>query len=65
MNWNQKCFLNNEKKKSGNSIGYKGAIKISESLKINTTLTELVLGSNWNTTIEKMNCNKECVCSNE
>ena len=35
-----------------NRIGDEGANKISESLKINTTLTQLNLGSNWNTTFE-------------
>ena len=32
-----------------NKIGDEGANKISESLKINTTLTQLNLSSNWNT----------------
>ncbi len=41
------------KKWAGNNIGAEGANKIGESLKINTTLTELDLGSNWNTTIDK------------
>ena len=36
-----------------NNIGAEGANKISESLKINTTLTQLNLSSNWNTTIDK------------
>ena len=30
---------------TGNNIGAEGAIKISESLMVNTTLTELNLGS--------------------
>ena len=34
------------KKRTGNAIGAEGASKISESLKINTTLTQLDLGSN-------------------
>ena len=34
-----------------NNIGDEGASKISESLKINTTLTQLDLSCNWNTTI--------------
>ena len=33
-------------------IGDKGTSKISESLKINTTLTQLNLSCNWNTTID-------------
>ena len=41
------------KKRTGNDIGAEGANKISESLKINTTLTQLNLSSNWNTTIDK------------
>ena len=36
-----------------NDIGSEGAKKISESLKINTTLTQLNLGCSWNTTIDK------------
>ncbi len=44
--------MNNEKKWTGNNVGDEGANKISESLMINTTLTELYLYSNWNTTIE-------------
>ena len=35
----------------GNNIGTKGATKIGESLKINTSLTELDLRGNWNSTI--------------
>ncbi len=41
------------KKWTGNNIGAEGANKISESLKINTTLTQLNLRGNWNTTIVK------------
>ena len=43
-------LMNNEKMKkwTGNSIGDEGASKISESLKINTTLTQLNLSGNWN-----------------
>ena len=37
------------RKWTGNEIGAEGANKISESLKINTTLTELDLGGNWKT----------------
>ncbi len=48
------------KKWTDNNIGLEGANKISESLKINTTLTELDLSDNWTTTIDRMNCNKEC-----
>ena len=40
------------KKWTANYIGDEGAKKISESLKINTTLTELDLIC-WNTTIDK------------
>ena len=43
------------KKWTDNNIGTEGASKISESLKINTTLTQLGLGCNWNTTIDKKN----------
>ena len=56
MNCNKEwmCFLmNNEKKWTANDIGSEGANKISESLKINTTLTQLYLSGNWNTTIDK------------
>ena len=38
---------------TANNIGAEGANKISESLMINTTLTQLYLGCNWNTTIDK------------
>ena len=41
-------FLN-EYKWTVNNIGDEGTSMISESLKINTTLTELNLSSNWNT----------------
>ena len=34
-----------QNKWTGNEIGAEGASAISESLKINTTLTELILGS--------------------
>ncbi len=37
----------------GNNIGDEGTSKISESLMINTTLTQLDLDGNWNTTIDK------------
>ena len=43
--WNTKC---KRMKWTGNNIGDKGAMKISESLKTNTTLTELWLGSDDN-----------------
>ena len=36
-----------------NIIGVEGANALSESLKINTTLTQLDLGGNWNSTIDK------------
>ncbi len=39
--------------KTGNNIGDEGANKISETLKINTTLTQLNLSGKWNTTIDK------------
>ena len=42
---NEKCSVNN--------IGDEGANKISELLKTNTTLTQLNLNGNWNTTIDK------------
>ena len=35
-------------KQTGNKIGYKGAVKISESLMTNTTLTKLSLASDYN-----------------
>ena len=35
------------KKWTGNNIGDSGAIKIGESLMMNTTLTELDLGGMW------------------
>ena len=38
---------------TANNIGAEGANKISESLMINTTLTQLNLSGNWNTTIDK------------
>ena len=38
---------------TGNNIGDEGANKISESLVINTTLTQLNLYGNWNTAIDK------------
>ena len=41
------------KKWTANNIGNEGASKISESLMINTTLTELNLHGNWNATIDK------------
>ncbi len=43
--------MNNEKW-TDNKIGDEGASAIGESLMINTTLTELYLGSSWNTTID-------------
>ena len=46
-------LMNNENKWTANNIGSEGANKISESLKINTTLTQLDLSCNWNTTIDK------------
>ena len=55
MNCNKECLflMNNETKWTVNNIGDEGANKISESLMINTTLTQLDLGGNWNTTIDK------------
>ena len=41
--WNSK--IQNNEKWTDNNIGDEGAAKISESLMINTTLTELYLGS--------------------
>ena len=54
MNCNKECvfLMNNENKWTVNNIGDEGANKISESLMINTTLTELSLSRNWNTTID-------------
>ena len=47
------CVLkNNETKWTANWIGDKGASKISESLMINTTLTQLILLCSWKTTID-------------
>ena len=40
-------LMNNENKWTGNNIGSEGANKISESLMINTTLTQLNLRCNW------------------
>ncbi len=55
MNCNKECCSNEivKKKWTDNNIGDEGATKISESLMINTSLTELNLTSNWNTTINK------------
>ena len=50
MNCNKEClFLMNNENWTDNNIGNEGASKISESLKINTTLTDLNLSCNWNT----------------
>ena len=38
-----------------NNIGDEGATKISESLKINTTLTQLNLGGNWSIATKNKN----------
>ena len=46
-------FLMNNGKWTDNNIGTEGAKTISESLMINTTLTQLNLSCNWNTTIDK------------
>ena len=47
MNCNKECaFLMNNEKWTGNNIGSEGANKISELLKINTTLTQLDLNCN-------------------
>ena len=46
-------LMNNENKWTANKIGAEGASKISELLKINSTLTELNLYGNWNPTIDK------------
>ena len=40
----------NKKNWTDNNIGDEGASKISESLKINTTLTQLYLWGDWRTT---------------
>ena len=47
------CVLMNNEKWTANIIRDEGTIKISESLKINTALTQLDLSSNWNTTNDK------------
>ena len=39
-----KMIIKMNKLRTDNNIGYEGAIKISESLMINTTLTQLDLG---------------------
>ena len=44
-------LMNNENKWTVNNIGSEGADKVSESLVINTTLTQLDLGGHWITTI--------------
>ena len=46
-------FKRFSEKRTGNNIGDEGASKISESLMINTTLTQLDLDGNWKTTINK------------
>ena len=38
-----------KKKKKDNEVGYEGAKSLSESLKVNTSLTELDLGCDENT----------------
>ncbi len=48
MNKNERKMEGNENERNkwtGNEIGDEGANKISETLKVNTTLTELDLGS--------------------
>ena len=52
----------NKKQWTGNNIGAEGAKMISESLKINTTLTKLNLSCNWNTTIDKNEVDKKACC---
>ena len=48
MNCKKECvFLMNNEKWTDNKIGDEGANKISESLMINTTLTQLELWGNW------------------
>ncbi len=47
--------LMNNDKWTGNDIGDEGSSAISESLKINTTLTQLDLRNNWITTIDLKN----------
>ncbi len=51
MNCNKECIF--KEIWAGSNIGAKGTKRISESLKINTTLTKLNLGGNWNPTIDK------------
>ncbi len=64
-NWNttidnKEHFLN-EKKWTGNKIGLKGAIKISESLMINTSLTKLNLRGDWNKASSRNNTETNCL----
>ena len=55
MNCNKECvfLMNNENKWTDNNIGDEGANKISESLMINTTLTQLELWGNWNSVTKR------------
>ena len=53
MNCNKECLFLIIIKWTDNNIRSEGANAISESLKINTTLTQLDLMGNWNTTIDK------------
>ncbi len=46
--------MENGNKWTGDEIGDEGASKISESLKVNTTLTILNMSCNWNATLVKV-----------
>ena len=46
---------------TGNNIGDEGANKISESLMINTTLTQLDLSGNWNTATNRNDFDTICL----
>ena len=45
---------------TANNIGSEGANKISESLKINTTLTQLNMYGNWNTATNRNDFDTIC-----
>ena len=49
MNCNKECLFLMNNEWTVNNIGDEGANKISESLMINTTLTQMSLSGNWNT----------------
>ncbi len=45
--------LKKNEKTTADKIGAEGAVAISKSLKINTTLTKLNLRGDWNSTIDE------------